>query len=160
MSRFGFGLLQFEMTILRAHYEKNGIVLEPDHPVINVHIPRTGAKLDRESMRDSYRQASEFFKTQFQDKPIVFRCRTWFLYPRNLEFLSPQSNLYAFYADYDIIEQGTFDDYEEAWRIFDKNYDGDVSKLPQDTSLRRAYAEWIRKGEKMGWGIGVFIYDC
>lgn len=25
-------------------------------------------------------------------------------------------------------------------------------------SLRRAYAEWIRKDEKTGWGYGVYVY--
>jgi hypothetical protein len=38
-------------------------------------------------------------------------------------------------------------------------YKGNVDELPQDTSLRRAYAEWIRNGEPTGWGYGVFVYQ-
>ena len=30
--------------------------------------------------------------------------------------------------------------------------------MPQNTSLRRAYADWIRKGEKTGCGYGVYVY--
>ena len=38
-------------------------------------------------------------------------------------------------------------------------YTGDVDELPQDTSRRRAYADWIRRGKKFGGARGVYIYD-
>ena len=61
------------------------------------------------------------------------------------------------FSDYDILKTEEYDDYSEAWRLFDVNYEGDVEKLPQDTSFRRAYAEWIRKGEMMGGAYGVHM---
>ena len=77
---------------------------------------------------------------------------------RNREVLSEKSNLYAFLGDYDVFEQGEYDDYTQVWRLFDRNFDGCVDHLPQNTSLRCAYADWIRRGEKTGWGYGVFAY--
>lgn len=157
MNRFGFGKLQFEEMPFGAKYEKDGIILEPDSTVINVHIPRTGTKLDKESLKQSYQAASVFYQDRILNKPLVFVCHSWLLFPRNKEVLNPASNLYAFISDYDIVKWGEDKDYSEVWRLFDVNYNGNVEQLPQNTSLRRAYADWIRKGEKMGWGYGVYI---
>ena len=60
--------------------------------------------------------------------------------------------------DFDIYASGEYSDYTEVWRLFDKEYDGDVSRLSSDSSLRRAYADLIQKGERTGWGKGVFAY--
>lgn len=158
MKRFGFGKLQFEIKAFGREYQRDGITLHPDSRVINVHIPRTGAKLDRESMRKSYEMASVFFRDTFKDGPVVFVCHSWLLYPRNKEVLSERSNLYAFISDFDVFEQGEYENYKLVWRLFDVQYDGNVDHLPQDSSLRRAYADWIRKGEKIGWGYGVYVY--
>lgn len=162
MKRFGFGKLQFEVIPFKRHYEKEGVVLTPESSVINVHIPRTGTRLDAESRMESYRKAAEFYKnrpgSEFAGQPLVFVCHSWLLFPRNKEILSPKSNLKGFISDFDIIEQGEYDDYGEVWRLFDVNYNGDVEQLPQDTSFRRGYADWIRKGEKTGWGFGVYVY--
>ena len=158
VERFRFGKLQFELDPFRHTYEKDGISLRPDSPVLNVHIPRTGGKLDRESMLSAYKQAAEFFKDAFGGEPIAFVCKSWLLFPRNKEVLSEKSNLYAFISDFEVIEQGEYPDYSQVWRLFTVQYDGNVDHLPQDTSLRRAYADWIRKGDKLGWGYGVFVY--
>lgn len=159
MSRFAIGKLQFELVPFEEKYEKDGVVLTPESTVINVHIPRTGTKLDRESQLAAYEHAAAFFKERYHLEQIAFVCHSWLLFPRNKEVLLPQSNLYAFISDFDIIKQGEFETYEEVWRLFDMNYNGEVEKLPQNTSFRRAYADWIRKGEKTGWGFGVKIYS-
>ncbi len=158
LGRFGFGKLQFEIVPFKREYAKNGVVLKPDSRVINVHIPRTGTKLDRDSMKASYKMAAEFYKEILGEEPVVFVCHSWLLYPRNKEVLSEKSNLYAFISDFDIVEVELYEDYKEVWRLFDVQYDGNVDHLPQNTSLRRAYAEWIRKGEKTGCGYGVYVY--
>jgi len=161
VTRFGINRLQFELVPFhsQAGYTRKGITLKPGDQVINVHIPRTGTRLDRESVVKSYEEAAVFFRERYQLEYIAFVCSSWLLYPRNKEVLSPQSNLYAFISDFDIIESGDSKDYRGVWRLFDKNYEGDVEMLPQDSSLRRTYADWIRKGEKVGWGYGVYIGD-
>jgi len=159
MECFRLGRLHFEVKTFGREYQKNGLCLKPDSPVINVHIPRTGEKLDRESVLEAYKLASEFFKDVFKEEPAIFVCKSWLLYPRNKEVLSEKSNLYSFISDFDVFEWGEYEDYSDAWRLFDTQYDGNVDHLPQNTSLRRAYADWIRRGEKMGWGYGVFSYE-
>ena len=41
--------------------------------------------------------------------------------------------------------------------LFNREKMGDVATLPQDTSLRKRYAEFLQKGGKTGWGYGVFF---
>lgn len=159
MTRFAFGKLQFELIPLGADYAKNGWNLTSESRVVNVHIPRTGGRLDEANLRFSYAQAAAFFKKRYGLEQIAFVCSSWLLFPRNLEVLSAQSNLRAFISDYDLIAQGEYADYAEVWRLFDQDYEGDVEKLPQDTSFRRAYADWIRRGLKTGWGRGVYPYE-
>ena len=157
MDRFGFLKLQFEIRPFRYHYEKDGIVLCPESRVLNTHIPRTGERLDPESVRKSYELGGQFFKERFGVDPVAFVCSSWLLFPRNKEVLSPDSNLYSFISGFDILETGEYESYKDVWRLFDVNYEGDVERLPQDTSFRRAYADWIRRGEKTGWAYGVHL---
>ena len=157
LTRFALGRLQFEIVDLGREYEKGGVKLEPDSKVINVHIPRTGTPLDRESTLKSYRLASEFFAPILGDTP-VFVCSSWLLFPRHREMLKSDSNILAFMNDYDLVSSGEYANYNEVWRLFDTMYDGAVSHLPDDTSLRRAYVDLITRGEKTGWGRGIFVY--
>lgn len=157
-TRFGFEKLQFELISFDDEYEKNGVKLSADSSVINVHIPRTGDRLDKESMERAFEQAAAFFKERYGLDRIVFVCSSWLLYPRNLEALSENSNLRRFISCFDVYKAGEYDNYDDVWRLFDQKYEGDADALPQNTSLRRAYADWIRRGIKTGWGRGVYVY--
>ena len=64
---------------------------------------------------------------------------------------------YVFLRCYDVFAQGEYEDYSTAWRVFYRPYEGDISKMPQDTSLQRACAQIIQRGEKLGWGWGVYF---
>ena len=35
----------------------------------------------------------------------------------------------------------------------------DIDKLPQNTSLRKKYIEYVKSGKKSGWGYGAFVYS-
>lgn len=155
MTRFGFGALQFHKTKFHYEYNHNGITLTPDSTVIAVHIPRTGKPLDRNSVNNAYQRARAFFES-WLGTPVVFVCHSWMLFPKLEEVLSPQSNLLAFAKDYDVFDYGEYADYEETWRIFDKRFTPELETLPQKTSLQRAVLEWIKQGEKFGWGYGVY----
>ena len=157
LERFALGRLQFEIVEFGGALERGSLHLYPDTKLINVHIPRSGAPLDRESVRKSYRLACDFYRPVIGDK-IVFVCSSWLLFPRHREMLGESSNILAFMNDYDIFTSGEYSDYAEIWRLFDMDYDGDVSHLPADTSLRRAYVDLISRGERTGWGKGVFEY--
>jgi len=159
---FACGRLQFERIRFGRNYEKNGVVLTPETPVLNVHIPRTMTRLDPKSVADAYDKAAAFFRKHFPEEygkgPIVFVCHSWLLFPRHLEVLSEKANLRQFILGFEILEDYLSEDYHEVWRLFDKNYEGDPDALPCDTSLRRAYVNWIRNGEKIGGGYGIRVY--
>ena len=158
MTRFAIGRLQFELIPFGREYEGHGVKLTPETQVINVHIPRTGGPLEPELVSCSYAVAAEFFKERFGLEQAVFVCHSWLLFPRNLEILSPASNIRRFMADFELIDQGEYENYNEVWRLYDTLYQGEVDALPQDSSFRRGYADWIRKGIRTGWGHGVYVY--
>ena len=155
----GIGRLQYEYKKLGHACSIGGVDLKEETMVLNIHIPRTGTPLDRESVLASYADAAKFFADRFIGDSVIFCCKSWLLFPRHLEFLSPNANLRAFYLDFDIVDSGEYSDYSQVWRLFDREYNGDVDVLPQNTSLRRAYADLIRRGEPTGWGMGVKIYQ-
>jgi len=158
LSRFAFGKLQFEIYTFKDEYHKNGLSLTPGSKVINVHIPRTGGRLDTESRKKSYAMAAEFFASRYGMDPIVFYCNSWLLFPKHREIMKEGSNLLSFIRDYDIYKSGEYEDYEQIWRLFDMDYTPDHSQLPADTSLRRAYIKMMDAGEKTGWGKGIYLY--
>ena len=159
MSRFGFEKLQFELIEFDSEFESDGVKLMPGMPVINIHIPRTGGRLDEESMKKAFDQAAAFFRQRYQLEQVVFHCSSWLLYPKNLEILSENSNLRRFIDTFDLYADGVYDNYDALWRLFDKKYEGDIDALPQNTSFRRGYADWVRKGIPTGWGCGVYVYQ-
>ena len=157
-TRFTFGKLQFEMCPLGKTYEKDGVRLCPDDQVIFVHIPRTGERLLPEDVDAAAAAASDFYKQKFGVEKAVFACHSWLLYPENKNMLSPSSNLYSFMSRFDVIDVEEDTEYKEVWRLFDKDYDGNADDLPQDTSLRRAYAKRIKEGKPLGVALGVWVY--
>jgi len=159
LKRFALGRLQFELTNLKKSYPFGGILLPKGTLAIDVHIPRTGTRLDHAEVLAAYRKAKEFFADHFQGAPTVFTCFSWLLDPWNKSVLSPASNLYAFFVDYEIVEVEECTDYTQLWRLFDCAYTGDPDALPQDTSLRRAYVQRIKRGEIPCVGRGVFVME-
>ncbi len=159
LTRFGFDRLQCEYFHLSRTVTVNGVTVTPDTPLIMVHIPRSGKRLDRENRIKSYLMAKDFFTERGYIKDnAVFYCESWLLFPKNLAMLKPTSNLYGFIKDYTLIDSGFYDTYGKmAWRLFDCEFES-VDKLPADTSFRRAYIRLFQSGEKAGFGEGLFMF--
>lgn len=161
MERFGLGRMQFELLDFPFdYYEKDGKVLRKGDKVINVHIAKTGESIAPALLEDAYRQAVEFFKEEFQGKPIPFFCESWLAYPKLDDFLKEGSNIKAFKDRFDIIHVHLYDkgDYREMWRLYDMDYTGDLDDFPGDSSLRRAYKQYLKDGGQVGEGYGVFFW--
>ncbi len=153
LTRFALGRLQFEIITTWQDYEKNGVKLKRDKSkVINVHIPRTGTPLDKESCDKAYAQAREFFKDQVGES-CPFVCYSWLLYPENKNILQPNTNTYRFMSEYDIIGWEV-NNGEDLWRLFDTD-EKNPDRLPADSSMRRAYIEHLKNGGRVGCGFGV-----
>ncbi len=153
LTRFTLGRLQFELRPIGFDYEKNGRkLIKGESLVIKVHIPRTGAPMDKESCDKAYAQAREFFKDKVGENP-AFLCNSWLLYPENKEILSPHSNTYRFLSEYDIVLSRT-NTGEDLWRLFDTD-EKNPARLPTDTTFRARYVEHLKKGGRVGIGIGI-----
>ncbi|HOA34270.1 MAG TPA: acyltransferase domain-containing protein [Clostridiales bacterium] len=158
LDRFALGRLQFEPSEIDFDYKKGDKELKKGDLVINIHIPSAGP-LHKELCLDAYKRAAEFYKDRFNGKPIAFVCYSWLLYPRHTEFLPENSNILKFMEDFDIVWSKEQPHFGDCWRIFGKAYNGDPDDLPQETSLQRAYASWLKKGNTVANGYGVFFYD-
>lgn len=153
LTRFALGRLQFELGKVRYDYSKNGVTLEKDKStVINVHIPRTGTPMDKESCDKSYAAARAFFANEAGEN-CPFECNSWLLYPENKEILPASTNTVRFMSEYDIIAWGV-NEGQDLWRLFDTE-EMDPHKLPANGSLRRCYADHLKKGGRVGWGYGI-----
>lgn len=156
LTRFTLGRLQFEVNSFNYEYEKDGKVLTPESKVIHVHIPRTNTPLSEDSCQEAFKRAKEFFADQVGET-CAFVCSSWLLYPENETIIPPHTNIYKFMKLFDIIRTGIDKERRNLWRFFDTD-EKNPDKLPTDTSLRRAFVEHMKKGGKIGAGVGVFFF--
>ena len=155
LKRFALGRLQFERIAFDDAYEKDGLVLHKNSPVINVHIPSCG-KLDYTEVQKSYEKAAAFYRAEFTEHPLVFVCESWLLFPANKEILPEHSNIRRFLADYDVYR--TRENNKELWRIYYGAEQNDFENLPEGTGLERAYKNWLLSGHMAGQSWGVYRY--
>lgn len=156
LTRFGIGRLQFEVIPFDDNYNKNGLTLTPETKVINVHIPRSKEPLTEEACLKAYEEAKEFFKDEVTLSPCPFVCHSYLLYPKNEMFLPPETNTYRFFKSFEIISSETDKERKDLWRIFDTQ-EKNLDRLPADTSMRRAFINYIKNGGKLGRGRGILF---
>ncbi|MBR5134751.1 MAG: DUF5596 domain-containing protein [Clostridia bacterium] len=157
LTRFALGRLQFEIIPFNGQYEKDGKKLTPDSKVINVHIPRTGTRLDPDSCEQAYREAAAFFADQI-DGDLAFVCYSWLLFPDNAAILPENSNIVKFMSRYDVVHHHIDKNKNDLWRLFDTD-EKHPDRLPTDTTARRCYVQHLKNGGKLGCGSGVFFYE-
>ncbi len=153
---FKLGRLEYEVCEFPEEapvYTFGDITLKPGDKMVSIHIPSSG-KLTKELREESYKMAWEFFGK----KPLACFCHSWLLFEGNRQIFPATMNLVDFMNDWDIIHSEEIDDYYDAWRLFGRKYEGDVSVLPQVTSQQKAMAAWLAQGKKTGEGLGVLIY--
>lgn len=159
MTRFAIGRFQYEaITFPYDLYQKDDVTVKKGDRVYNIHIPSSGLPIDRKTRMDSYKRAYCFFEKELNDKVMIFVCDSWLLYPEHKIFLPPQSNILDFMRDFDIIDFKENDTFAEAWRVFGKYHNLPLEKLPQNTSIQKAYVERLLRNEKTGTGFGVFAF--
>lgn len=162
MNRFAYGRFQYEKTVFNRGIDfvtKCGRVIKDGDTLINFHIPSSGIPMTDEVRLDSYKKAYEAYKGLFPDGRVVFCCNSWLLYPRHREFLPEKSNILRFLDDFEIVDWREKDGFSYDWRIFGRYAGLPYDKLPRDTSLRKAYADWLSDGNPTGDAYGVFVFD-
>ena len=152
---FGLGRLQFEtypwdLADLPPYVKKGDMILK-------LHIP-TGGHLTPEAAMDSLRQAYRFYGCTGL---MLVQLKSWLIYPPHAALFPEGSNLQKFAGMFHVMEQHTRGT-RNLWRIFGisfRGFDGDWSKVPRDTRLRRAFADWLQAGNEMGTGFGYLLFD-
>ena len=159
LNLFALGRLEFRINTLKFDYNKNGVNLKAGDPVVDIHIPRTETPLTKEACIDSYNRAKEFFASKFEKAPMPFVCSSWLLFEGTQKLLSENSNIRKFASDFDIIQNkySAPGDYSELWRLYDMEYTGDLDDFPADSSLRRAYKDYLKSGGTFGSAYGIFF---
>ena len=159
---FGYGRFQYEVMTYEGEdfTMSSGKVFKAGDKYINMHIPSRGIPLTDEVRLASYKAAYPHFAHLFEDGIVIFGCSSWLLYPRHREFLPAGMNLLKFMGDFEMVTgKETPDDFHDRWRVFGRYTNLPDDQLPKDTSLRRAYAEWLQAGNPTGRGFGIFAFD-
>ena len=161
LTRFALGRLQFETCTVKDDCLVNGKEVKSGMKALAIHIPRTMTPLTKESRLDSYRQAVEFYADEFKNEPILFACHSWLLSEEMPRILREGSNIKSFTEDFVIVryEKANVGEYHDAWRLFDKEYTGNIDDFPEDSSLRRDYKKYLKSGGVMGCGMGYFFAE-
>ena len=159
IDRFAIGRLQYEYCKFGHRYTGRGFTVNPDDMVLGMHIPSSGPLLIEDCM-ESLKMAHEFYRDKFPSGITIFTVDTCLLYLGHREFLPETSRIIQFMDMFDIFKNNEAKDRGgDMWRIFGKYEDEPVEKLPRDTGLRRAYAERLEKGGKVGGGCGIIFFD-
>ena len=150
------GRLEFEPFHHCSDVEYKGI--KKGDPVILIHIPRAKS-LDIDEVMDSLALGYERFKDRFDNGVVPFMTHSWLLYPPFLsEVFKKGGNIQKFAELFDIIAENTAG-YQNFPNVFGCPYPGeDLSGVPQETSLQRSMLEFIKRGNLMGEGCGIFLY--
>ena len=162
LERFSLGRFQYEHTDTdREIVTPSGIKIKKGTKVLFLHIPSSGEPLTDEVRFDSYKKAYDFYKnTSFvKNGKIIFVCHSWLLYKEHYKFLPENSNILRFMNDFYIYDQYISDIKEDLWRIFGKQDKLPYNELPEDTSLKRAYKNWLIEKNETGGGVGVIVFD-
>jgi len=131
---------------------------EPKDGDLWVHIP-SDAVMTKEALRSSY----DFAKAFFTEQGIPFSeivCSTWLLSPALRDILPPDSRILNFQNDYEILEVIPKNNYFMRW-VFNKEYGqdaGDLTKLPENTSLQRGVKKLLLEGKTVGDARGRYMY--
>lgn len=155
---FGFGRLQFEIAKCPVSYCENGFNINEGDMALSTHIPSSGT-LSVNECEESFKRADAFFRKRYKKNSCLFFCYSWLLYPQNPNFLPEKSNVLKFMDMFKIVKSIDDPQNEDLWRIFYKKTYNDIGELPLNTSMQRSVAEWLKKGNSLGYGIGLIQFQ-
>ncbi|MCM3634920.1 acyltransferase domain-containing protein [Paenibacillus camelliae] len=142
------------VKLSRLEWEK---VLDKDDIVFDIHIPRDAA-FDMDSVKESYKQAKQFFAKHFPEvKPKGMYCHTWLFTPQLRDMLPPTSNIVKFQEQFYLYP--TAGSISFLWNfVFNEMLD--VKDAKPDTSLRRKVLEYVEQEKEIFDMRGIFLDLC
>lgn len=157
---FRLGRLEYERCLspMKEPITVGNHIIRPEDTVYSIHIPSTGEPLDRKSRMESYRLAYDFFAEERRGEPLYACCLSWLLFPANREIFPLHLNTVDFMNDFKIVDSQP-NEFRDLWRVFGVPFNGDLSVLPRDNTMRRAFGTWLDQGGIPGYGVGYFVFD-
>ncbi len=159
LDRLGLGRLQYDICPETEEIKLSKYTINAGDFVLGCHIPSAGP-LKHELCMESYAMAYNLFKDRLKDGILPIKCHSWLLYPEYIKvFQKACKNIFKFISDFEIYNLNKQEKFEDAWRIFYTDYDGDTDKLSGETKLQREMREHIKNGGTFGEGQGVILFD-
>ena len=122
-----------------------------------MHVP-AGGPLDPERSDRSFAAAAEFFPRHYPEEPLAgYVCVSWLLDPQLSEYLPASANIIRFQQKFDVLPRvPTADPYDGDREMMTLGLQlvappgpitpADLDRIPQDTSLQRAFVSHLRAG--------------
>ena len=151
-TRFALGRLQYEVRPWSGPNFEPWLHTGQDAYIC--HIPSSGS-CSPEDVLESLKRAYRFYHIE---GIFAVGCHSWLLYPPHVPLFPKNGNMVKFQKNFTILDQEERDNLD-LWRIFGVDKNSDYALLPEDTTLRRSFAPWLRQGNKMGCSHGVLLFD-
>ncbi len=159
MTRFALGRLQYDVTVhVGDSFELDGFAVKEGDFELNCHIPSAGPFTGKK-VTDSLKRAYNFFNDRLKDGILPVRCNSWLLFPPYSKVFGEKSNTLDFVRNFKIYSVTEKDEFGDAWRVFNADYDGDVAKLPSETTMQRSFINYIANGGTFGTAKGIILFD-
>ncbi len=151
---FKLGRFQYQIAESEYDLEVDGVKISKGDRCFFVHVPGS-EPLNTEICDASYKEALAYFGRRFGIDKLVCFCYSWLLQPWLSDVLSEDTNIMKFKNSYELVET-----VESIWHTFNfifPNEEKDLDDYPADNSLRRMAIERRRRGDFIGYGVGVRI---
>lgn len=161
LGRFTLGRFQFEPFGLYKGDDKKlecGYVLKSGTRYVLIHIPSSGEPLTDEIRNKAYALANEYFREWVGNETVLLHCHSWLLNPDN-EVIVPNSNISKFMKDFEIYRVDEEDKFEDSWRIFGRSTAKSLNEWDENTSLQKAYKNWLLNGNRTKCGSGFIVMN-
>ena len=128
-------------------------VLQSGDRILGMHIPE-GEAMTLDRCQDSMAEALDFFPQYYPEHPFVgFECTSWILNTQLADMLGENSNLVKYQEELYLFPRPSSGK-DGLYFIFDRD-EVDIDSAPRDTTLRRAFLDQLKAGERLQSG-GMF----
>ena len=131
-----------------------GITVNPGDPIYSLHIPASGEPFSLADRLESYRIAQTYLGS-----PLICLCNSWLLYQDYKNVFAPGSNCRDFMDDFYMIRHTCKDEFSNGWRIFGGGWTENYAHLPENTSMQRAFKQYLLNGGTGGAGLGLLLFQ-
>ena len=153
------GRLEFETVTRDTPLVVGSVTIEPGQPYLNVHIPSGYGPLTEEACMDAFKKAYQHFPHCIKEGLLYIHGYSWLFHPAYKEIFTPDTNIGRFVSWFKMYTVDTTESFDDCWRIFSMDTPEDLSELPRNTRLQKAFADHIAKGGPYGYGGGFMVFD-